>query len=134
MIATKRGKSGGLWFFPGMLLGPFGILFAAISAGRVCPYCRERVHPEAVKCPKCQSNIAQLPHPQEIPREPTAEELQRAAEQRATGRHGLGCVGRASLPALPSVKEGHGNHPGQEKLTATSGALRASRGNPLCPV
>jgi len=57
MIANKRGKDSGLWFVIGALLGPFGILFAALSDGRRCPYCREHVHPQAVKCPKCQSAI-----------------------------------------------------------------------------
>jgi hypothetical protein len=31
---------------------------AAVPRERRCPFCRETVHPEAVKCKHCQSNIA----------------------------------------------------------------------------
>jgi len=43
----------------GCLLGPFGWIIAAFltPAGTICPYCRERVHPEATICPHCQGAI-----------------------------------------------------------------------------
>jgi hypothetical protein len=56
-IAHNRGANGCAWFAAGALLGPFGILFAAILRVASCPYCRSSVHPEAVKCPKCQSAL-----------------------------------------------------------------------------
>jgi RNA polymerase subunit RPABC4/transcription elongation factor Spt4 len=56
LVAQSRGASGCLWFGLGVLLGPFGLAFAfASGTDRKCPQCRERIHPEATKCPKCQS-------------------------------------------------------------------------------
>jgi hypothetical protein len=61
MIAQNRGNSAGLWFIVGALFGPFGILFAFLSSGRTCPYCRSSIHPQATKCPKCQSSLTACP-------------------------------------------------------------------------
>ena len=58
-VAQSRGASGCLWFGLGVLLGPFGLAFAfASGTDRKCPHCRERVHPEATRCPKCQAGLA----------------------------------------------------------------------------
>lgn len=57
-VAQSRGASGCLWFGLGVLLGPFGLAFAfAAGTDRKCPHCRERVHPEATRCPKCQADL-----------------------------------------------------------------------------
>jgi hypothetical protein len=62
LVAQSRGASGCLWFGLGVLLGPFGLAFAfASGTDRKCPHCRERVHPEATRCPKCQADLASSP-------------------------------------------------------------------------
>src|ERR1017187_2365484 len=59
LIEPNRGANGCLWFGLGVLLGPFGLAFAfASGTDRRCPHCRERVHPEATRCPKCQADLA----------------------------------------------------------------------------
>ncbi len=57
-VAQSRGASGCLWFGLGVVFGPFGLAFAfASGTDRKCPHCRERVHPEATRCPKCQAHL-----------------------------------------------------------------------------
>lgn len=57
-VASSRGANGCLWFGLGFILGPFG-LAASFAAGEniQCPSCRQRVHPEAQKCPHCQTEL-----------------------------------------------------------------------------
>jgi hypothetical protein len=58
IVAQSRGASGCLWFGLGVALGPFGFAFAfASGSSRKCPYCLERIHPEAIRCPKCQADV-----------------------------------------------------------------------------
>lgn len=47
----------------GLLLGPIGLLIIFATAGnRVeCPFCRERIHPDAVVCPHCQRGVRAVP-------------------------------------------------------------------------
>jgi len=74
VIAKSRGANSGSWFFIGLLFGPFGILYAAIqSRGATCSACYCSVHPNATKCPHCQSNLGelyQLPKPPKQKNEP----------------------------------------------------------------
>ena len=61
--ATKgRGFSG---FLAGLLLGPFGVLFAFLARGnRVdCPACKSNIHPEATMCPHCRTAVTPLTAP-----------------------------------------------------------------------
>jgi hypothetical protein len=58
-VAQSRGADGCLWFGLGVVFGPFGLAFAFLSGGdRKCPHCRERVHPKATRCPKCQADTS----------------------------------------------------------------------------
>lgn len=58
LIGASKGR-GGLGFLLGLLFGPFGILFAALSSGnrRECPSCKSKIHPEATVCPVCRSGV-----------------------------------------------------------------------------
>lgn len=58
LIGGAKGR-GCLGFILGILLGPFGILIMLVTPGdRIpCPYCRERIHPDATVCPHCQKEI-----------------------------------------------------------------------------
>ncbi|EHJ49507.1 hypothetical protein DFW101_3511 [Solidesulfovibrio carbinoliphilus subsp. oakridgensis] len=65
MIASSKGRSAGGWFFLGLLLGPFGVIFAAIAgkegpAGdeRKCPFCAEFIKKEAVVCKHCGKDVS----------------------------------------------------------------------------
>lgn len=57
MIATSKGDKGGKWFFIGLLLGPLALLFALLMTGTACPFCKSKIHKEAVVCPKCGKTI-----------------------------------------------------------------------------
>jgi len=57
-IASKKGE-GCAGFILGLLLGPFGILFAILSSGnrKPCPFCKEMIHKDATVCPRCQKEM-----------------------------------------------------------------------------
>lgn len=57
LVARNKGASGCLWFLLGVLFGPFGLLFAFLISGKLCPHCKSRIHKEATKCPKCQQPL-----------------------------------------------------------------------------
>lgn len=58
IIASGRGANGCLWFGLGILLGPIGLAVSfAAGSGRQCPACRKNIHPEATKCPYCQTDL-----------------------------------------------------------------------------
>jgi len=56
VIASNRGGSGLFWFLEGAIFGPLGVL-TAFTAGKKCPYCRSRISPKAIVCPKCGREI-----------------------------------------------------------------------------
>jgi hypothetical protein len=68
LVAQSRGANGCLWFGLGVLFGPFGLAFAfASGTDRKCPRCRERVHPKATRCPKCQADLVSSPATKKCP-------------------------------------------------------------------
>ncbi len=94
-VAQSRGASGCLWFGLGVLLGPFGLAFAfASGTDRKCPHCRERVHPEATRCPKCQADL--LTRAETAPGDLDDKRTQKLVDV---------LQGRASLPANLSTTE-----------------------------
>lgn len=54
-IGHRKGE-GLAAFIVGLILGPFGILFAILSKGhrKQCPTCMEMVHEDALVCPHCR--------------------------------------------------------------------------------
>ena len=56
-MQQAKGQSGCLGFFLGIVFGPVGVLVCWLDKGRPCPYCRGSLHPDAVKCPRCQSQV-----------------------------------------------------------------------------
>lgn len=61
IVASNRGAKPGGWFLLGFFLGPIGLALAFTSnSGVVCPACRKGIHPEASKCPYCQTDIGDM--------------------------------------------------------------------------
>jgi hypothetical protein len=63
-IGQTKGE-GCLAFVVGVVLGPFGILFAVLSRGnrKRCPFCQELIHESASVCPHCQREWLPRPPP-----------------------------------------------------------------------
>lgn len=57
-IGGKKGE-GGIGFLVGLFFGPFGVLFAILSSGKLikCRFCKERIDKEASICPHCRQNL-----------------------------------------------------------------------------
>lgn len=77
-LAGEKGRSGGAWFFLGLI---FGILALLVLIGlpseqrssmgtfrsedvdlRLCPHCIQEVHERATACPHCQRDLPELEH------------------------------------------------------------------------
>jgi len=57
-IAKSKGRSWTSWFVSGILFGPLSIIVILLLGRRdVCPYCRGTVHPLAILCPHCRSEL-----------------------------------------------------------------------------
>jgi len=58
LIGDRKGE-GVAGFLLGLLLGPLGIIAAALSRGNRmnCPYCKELINKKATVCPHCQREI-----------------------------------------------------------------------------
>lgn len=72
-VASSKGRSAVGWFFLGLILGPFGLIFALIvgkegpaEGERKCPFCAEFIKREAIVCKHCGKDL---------PNEPKAEAL-----------------------------------------------------------
>lgn len=66
-IGYDRGASFITWFLAGLLFGPLGVICACFARpSGTCPECRSPIHPEARKCPKCQTAIVWLPKAEAI--------------------------------------------------------------------
>jgi hypothetical protein len=92
VIANAKGRSGFGWFIIGALFGPFGLIVgllpslrqprviewhekpASPSNSRPCPYCKEPIRPDAIKCKHCMSSVE--------PAELTDEEIERQELQK----------------------------------------------------
>ena len=60
-VADGRRLNGSTrWFFAGLVLGPFGLLWAFVSSppGKLCPHCAEKLRPEATICRFCNAALA----------------------------------------------------------------------------
>lgn len=56
--AGSRRGAGGIGFLVGFFLGPIGlIVMFMIGLGKKCPFCRKKIHNEAIVCPHCQRNV-----------------------------------------------------------------------------
>ena len=97
IIGSKKGE-GCLGFIVGVLLGPFGILFAIFSKGNqvTCPYCKELIKKDAIVCKHCgQSLTVKTQAYKKNPVDPV-DEWERKQKLQQTAR-------RTAPPAAPAT-------------------------------
>ena len=88
VAAKNKGQDGCLYFFLGVLLGPFGFILALLAQDKTkenrkvdyfeykkCPYCAEKIKEEAIKCRYCGE-----PLPVERQEEMVADNLELGTE------------------------------------------------------
>ena len=69
-IAKNKGRDSISWFFIGLLLGPFGLIWALVvrdGALKKCPYCSELIKSDALICKHCgrdQPKVEIAPEPE----------------------------------------------------------------------
>jgi len=58
-IYSRKGRSGCVGLLGGFLLGPIGVILALVAGSGLpkCPYCAERIQPDAIVCPHCQREL-----------------------------------------------------------------------------
>lgn len=58
MIGKQKGE-GLSGFILGILFGPIGILIVLFGKGnrKTCPACKELIHKDATRCPRCQKDL-----------------------------------------------------------------------------
>jgi hypothetical protein len=89
VVWQRRGGAPRDGFWYGFILGPIGILIVALRTPsaelqvNACPYCRERVHPEASVCPHCRHDIT----PHQPVQEERFEGFATLREERAAKKH-----------------------------------------------
>lgn len=61
VIGSRKGE-GCAAFLIGVMLGPFGIVFALVSKGdrKPCEFCKEMVHKDALKCKHCGASLRSI--------------------------------------------------------------------------
>jgi len=57
IIAISKGSKSITWFFIGVLFGPFALIAALIITGVECPYCKKKIHKDALICPYCNKEL-----------------------------------------------------------------------------
>jgi hypothetical protein len=64
IVASNCGRNGCLWFAIGFILGPIGLALAFVAGtSRRCPACQKTIHPRAIICPYCRTQVGGVAAP-----------------------------------------------------------------------
>lgn len=77
IIGNPKGR-GGDGFLLGILFGPIGILIILVIKGnrKTCPFCKELINKEAVRCSRCQKElVSTMDNPNQIPTIPPKKNI-----------------------------------------------------------